>query len=154
MEGLKDLREIMSCPCLRMRRATRQITQLYDHVLAGAGLTANQFGLLAYLCGADLSNEGGLSIGNLAEKAGVDPTTLNRNLKPLDAQGLTTDGRGSSDGRVRVVRITQKGKRTLQRALPLWRKARTQVEIALGSDALIELNALLDRAGMQISRVK
>jgi DNA-binding MarR family transcriptional regulator len=154
MEGLKDLREIMSCPCLRMRRATRQTTQLYDHVLAGAGLTANQFGLLAYLYRADLANEDGLSIGKLAEQAGVDPTTLNRNLKALDAHNLTTNGRGSSDGRVRVVRITQKGKRTLQRAFPLWREARAQVEVALGSDALIELNALLDRAGVQISRVK
>jgi len=53
-----------------------------------------------------------------------------------------------------VVRITQKGKRTLQRALPLWREARAQVEVALGSDALIALSALLDRAGKQISRVK
>jgi DNA-binding MarR family transcriptional regulator len=154
MEGLKDLKEVMSCPCLRIRRATRQITQLYDHILAGAGLTANQFGLLAYLYRADLANEDGLSIGNLAEQAGVDPTTLNRNLKPLDAQRLTTNGRGSSDGRVRMVRITQKGKRKLQSALPLWREARAQVEVSLGSDALIELNALLDRAGMQISRVK
>ena len=46
-----ELRKIMECTCLRMRRATRLVTQLYDHALGPSGLTVSQFGLLAYLLG-------------------------------------------------------------------------------------------------------
>lgn len=153
MEQLKELREVMGCPCLRIRRATRHITQLYDRILADAGLTANQFGLLAYLVRAELAGESGLSIGNLAERAGVDPTTLNRNLKPLEGKGLVRDARGSTDARLRMVTITQKGKLALQKALPLWLQARMHVEKAIGSRELDSLNGLLDLAATGVARL-
>jgi len=153
MEAWKELREVMGCPCLRIRRATRQITQLYDRTLAEAGLTGNQFGLLAYLIAADLSGQDGISIGDLAERAGVDPTTLNRNLKPLQGKGLVKDARGGTDARRRMVMITQKGKLALQKALPLWRKARTHVEKAIGSQELDSLNELLDLAATEVSHL-
>ena len=146
MDVLTDLREVMGCPCLRIRRASRHITQLYDHVLAEVGLTANQFGLLAYLFRAATSDSGGLSIGDLAEQASVDPTTLNRNLKPLKARGLTVVAPDAVDSRVRLVSITKKGQAVLQKAFPLWRKAREDVEKALGAPELSNLNELLDRA--------
>ena len=146
MDALTDLREVMGCPCLRIRRASRHITQLYDHVLAEVGLTANQFGLLAYLFRAATSDSGGLSIGGLAEQASVDPTTLNRNLKPLEARGLTVVAPDAVDSRVRLVSITKKGQAVLQKAFPLWRKAREDVEKALGAPELSNLNELLDRA--------
>jgi DNA-binding MarR family transcriptional regulator len=151
MDALKDLREVMGCPCLRIRRASRHITQLYDHVLAEVGLTANQFGLLAYLFRA--ATCGGLSIGSLAEQAGVDPTTLNRNLKPLEAKGLIADAPAAPDSRVRVVSITKKGRMVLQKALPLWRKARKDVEKALGAPELSKLNELLDLAATEVRRL-
>ncbi len=44
-----------------------------------------QFGLLANLLGASFRRPDGLSIGAIAERLGMDPTTLNRNLKPLRA---------------------------------------------------------------------
>jgi DNA-binding MarR family transcriptional regulator len=153
MDALKDLREVMGCPCLRIRRASRHITQLYDHVLAEVGLTANQFGLLAYLFRATTSDCGGLSIGSLAEQAGVDPTTLNRNLKPLEAKGLIADAPAAPDNRVRVVSITKKGRMVLQKALPLWRKARKDVEKALGAPELSKLNELLDLAATEVRRL-
>jgi DNA-binding MarR family transcriptional regulator len=153
MEELKGLREVMGCPCLRIRRATRHITQLYDRILAEAGLTANQFVLLAYLTGAELAGESGISIGNLAERVGVDPTTLNRNLKPLEGKGLVRDARGGMDARVRMVTVNQKGKLALQKALPLWRQARKHVEKAIGSHELDSLNGLLDLAATEVSRL-
>src|SRR5437762_2440873 len=146
MDQLKELRDVLGCPCLGIRRATRRITQLYDNVLAPSGLTANQFGQLAHLLAADFTGTGGLSIGTMADRLGTDPTTLNRNLKPLEAKGFVRDVPSGSDGRVRTIKITEKGKRTLQRALPLWRQARDQVEKALGSMELAALSELLDLA--------
>jgi DNA-binding MarR family transcriptional regulator len=140
----------MGCPCLGIRRATRRITQLYDHVLAPSGLTTNQFGQLAHLLAADLAGTGGLSIGTMADRLGMDPTTLNRSLKPLEAKGLVRDLPCGSDGRVRTLKISEKGKRTLQMALPFWRQARNQVEKALGATELAALSELLDLATARI----
>ncbi len=139
-----EIRAIMGCTCLRMRRAARRVTQLYDHALEPAGLTVNQFGLLAYLQGANLTRAGGLSIGAIAEFLGMDPTTLNRNLKPLVAKGLVWNAADPADGRVRIVRIAVKGQRALRKAVPLWREAQAQVERIIGRPTTAALNDLLD----------
>ena len=86
-----DVQEIAGCTCLRLRRASRKLTQLYDRLLGSAGLTVNQFGLLAHLYGAELGHSLGSSMGSIADRLGLDPTTLNRNLKPLHLQGLVRD---------------------------------------------------------------
>jgi DNA-binding MarR family transcriptional regulator len=144
------LRKMMGCTCLRMRRATRRVTQLYDHALEPGGLTINQFGLLAYLHGATLARANARSIGTIAGWLGMDPTTLNRNLKPLIAKGLVTSTPDPADGRVRVVRTTDKGKRALLKAIPLWQEAQAQVENALGREATTALNDLLDLSSARL----
>lgn len=141
-----DVQEIAGCTCLRLRRASRKLTQIYDHLLGAAGLTVNQFGLLAQLYGADKSRPTGLSMGTIADRLGLDPTTLNRNLKPLHVQGLVKDAIDAADRRVRIIRITEKGRRTLERAMPLWRQAQTQVARAMGEEAIAALNGLLDQS--------
>ena len=145
-----DFRKIMGCTCLRMRRATRLVTQLYDHALHPAELTINQFGILAYLHGVTLAKSDPPSIGTMAEWLGMDPTTLNRNLKPLIARGLVRSTPDPSDGRVRVVRATDKGQRTLLDAVPLWQEAQAQVEEALGREATTALNDLLDLSAARV----
>ena len=145
-----ELREIMGCTCLRIRRTARGLTQLYDRALEKAGLTVNQFGLLAHLQGANLMQPHGPSIGMIAEWLGMDPTTLNRNLKPLEKNGLVRSAPDAADGRVRIVRITEKGERMLRDAIPLWRAAQAQVEKALGVDLTAELNRLLDRSSAKL----
>jgi DNA-binding MarR family transcriptional regulator len=141
----KNLQEVMGCTCLRIRRTSRQVTQIYDGALEATGLTINQFGLLANLYGVDLMRADGLSIGALSERLGADPTTLNRTLKPLTARGLVKDLTSPADGRVRIVRIAQKGKREFLKAVPLWRQAQARVEGALGQKTTSALNDLLDR---------
>jgi DNA-binding MarR family transcriptional regulator len=45
-------------------------------------------------------------MGAIADRLRLDPTTLNRNLKPLHLQGLVKDATDSTDRRVRMIRIT------------------------------------------------
>ena len=144
-----DLQKIMGCTCLRIRRATRRVTQFYDHALQRTGLTVNQFGLLAYLCGASLARTNA-SIGTTAEWLGMDPTTLTRNLKPLLVKGLVKNVPDPDDGRVRIVAITEKGLRTLREAVPRWRNAQAAVEKAIGSKSIAELNTLLDLSSSKL----
>jgi len=138
-----DIREIVQCTCLRLRRTSRRITKIYDGFLEPAGLTVNQFGLLARLYGGRLRGET-LTMGMLAERVGMDPTTLNRSLKPLAAAGLVANGGDPADQRVRAVLITDDGAARLRDAVPLWREAQAQIDAALGIDATVALNGLLE----------
>jgi DNA-binding MarR family transcriptional regulator len=129
---------------MHLRRAARRVTQVYDQVIAPTGLTSGQFGLLARLYAAALHGEAGVSIGTLADQHGMDPTTLNRNLKPLLAAGLVRDDHDPADRRVRRVSLTAIGRERLTAAMPLWRQAQRRMEAALGPEATLALNGLLD----------
>jgi DNA-binding MarR family transcriptional regulator len=145
-----DIREVSGCICRRARRTTRQLTQVYDTALQPSGLTANQFDLLTNLFGATLTDEKSLPIGVLAARMGMHPTTLTRDLKLLIAKGFVTDGSDPRDGRIRAVRITGRGRDTLRKAVPFWRKAQRQVEGTLGLEAARSLNALLDMTSAKL----
>lgn len=146
-----DVRAVMGCTCMHLRRTTRRVTQLYDQRLAPAGITAGQFGLLARLYGAKRRGEDALSIGALADQHGMDPTTLNRNLKPLLSAGLVHDGHDQTDRRVRTVSLTDAGRQRLASAMPLWREAQQRVEDALGAEATLALNGLLDLSATKLT---
>ena len=55
-----------------------------------------------------------------------------------------------ADGRIRIVRVTEKGSRTLREALPRWRDAQADVEKAIGSKSTSELNRLLDLSSAKL----
>lgn len=139
-----DIRAVMGCTCMHLRRTTRRVTQLFDRLLEPAGITSGQFGLLARLYAAKQRGESGLPIGVMADQHGMDSTTLNRNLKPLLAAGLVDEGRDAGDRRVRMVSLTQAGHERLANAMPLWREAQRRVDDALGPEATLALNGLLD----------
>jgi len=145
-----DVREVSGCTCLRARRMARQLTQAYDQALGSVGLTVNQFGLLAKLYGATQNGSKGLPIGALADRLGMHPTTLTRDLKPLRAQDLIAEAVDASDRRVRAVIITGKGRAKLRKAVPSWRRAQKRLEAALGSDVARALNDILDLASTKL----
>ena len=141
-----NIHEIADCTCAHLRRTTRRITQLYDHALLPVDLTVSQFGLLAHLYGAKAMQAGGLSIKLLAERLGMDASTLTRNLKPLELRGLVADRADPNDGRARLVTITANGCSKLADAVPCWRKAQSEVKQKLGTGAAKQLRSLLDAA--------
>ena len=139
-----DIREIADCTCASLRRATRRVTQFYDHALAPAGLTANQFSLLSHLYGAEMMKVGGMSVKSLAERLGMDPSTLTRNLKPLALKGLVADHADPNDGRARLIAITARGRSKLEKAVLHWRKAQNELNEKLGANAAQQLRSLLN----------
>jgi len=148
-EGI-NIREIAGCTCLLARRTARRLTQIYDMALAPAGLTINQFGVLAHLYGSTLSGPGHLSVGALADRVGKHPSTLNRDLKPLKKRGLVADTSDPADRRVRAVRITAKGRDRLRRAIPRWRDAEARIRSGLGSETMLELRSVLELASAKL----
>lgn len=130
---------LAGCTCLRLRKASRRVSQIYDHYLARHGLTITQYGLLANLSGLD-----GISIGALAEKLIMDPTTLTRNLRPLERQGFVAPSPDPHDRRSRRLLLTEKGRAALVAAKPAWIEAQRHIEAALGTPDLPALHAALD----------
>src|SRR5215831_13336623 len=139
-----DPREVMACTCLRLRKTTRRVTQLFDRCLDPVGLTSSQFGLLANLAWLDTTGSDALAIRALAERMGLDPTTLSRTLRPLVERSLLVLVANPGDKRVRAVQITDAGRSKLLEALPHWRRAQARLDEALSTEARLALNGLLE----------
>lgn len=127
------------CTCLRLRKASRQVTQIYDQHLLPYGLTVTQFSLLGHL-----RVMSGVGIGELAQTMVMDPTSLTRALRPLQRQGLVELRPDDKDRRARRLHITAAGTRAFERARPGWRQAQDRIAQVLGADGAPRLDAVLD----------
>jgi DNA-binding MarR family transcriptional regulator len=127
------LRAARDCTASSLRQAARALSSLYDAHLAEAGLRGTQFSLLVAVA---LMGEPPVTL--LAGKLGLDRTTMTRNLAPLLRDGLLEDA-VAGDRRVHSVKLTAKGRRTLDRALPLWDVAQAEVSRTLGERGRREL---------------
>ena len=126
-----------SCTCTDIRRAARKLTSLYDTALAPAKITITQYSVLA-----SIGRAGPLSHTALAQKLGMDRTTLTRNLRPLIKAKWMAVARGE-DHRQHLLQLTVAGKKKLNRCLPLWEKIQNQFISEIGAEQLQELRMLL-----------
>lgn len=131
------------CLCFRVRRVSRALTRLYDEALRPLEIQATQ---LTVLNAVALLERRQAPMSEVADVLAMDVTTLSRNLRPLKKAGLVRTERSKADGRVRLVRLTAAGRRTLERALPLWRAAHESVVRVLGPELAAELRDAFDAA--------
>ena len=73
------------------------------------------------------------SIHELAEILALDRTTIGRNLRPLEKQGLLTLTPGN-DQRTRVVTLTKQGEEALLRVVPKWEQAQAHMVTGIGQE--------------------
>ncbi|AKA85600.1 Transcriptional regulator, MarR family [Pseudomonas synxantha] len=83
------------------------------------------------------------SISSLAEAMGLDRSTLGRNLRVLEGEGLVQLVEGD-DLRNRLVVLTETGQERLAAALPAWEAAQQKLIDKLGAEKRETLLALLD----------
>jgi DNA-binding MarR family transcriptional regulator len=114
-----------------MRHAAQSITNIYNKSLASSGLSISQFSIIVFLYRLDK-----VSVSELAKAMGLDRTTLVRNIKPLEKQGLVMDV--STAGRNRQLRLTEDGRKTYKNTSILWMNAQSEMEQAIGKDRLEE----------------
>ena len=142
----EELAEIeRDCLCLQIRKAARLVTQAYDQWLQPSGLRSTQFNLLVAIARA-----GAAPLTRIADVLDLDRTTLARNLKPLESQGLVVVEPGE-DKRMRLLKVTERGQQVLQEALPYWRKAQERMLNRLGNSYVETLRADLQALAAQIS---
>lgn len=129
-----------ACICLGVHRAARRVARRYDEEMRSIGLTSGQFSILSALLRDEPT-----PIGSLAELLGLDRTTLNRNLRPLEAEKLVTTVSDPKDARVRRIQLTLAGCARLEVAFPLWQKVQSESNKLLGKTGWQDLKPLLSR---------
>jgi len=72
-------------------------------------------------------------MAELSEWLGMERTTLLRNLRPLQRDGLVRAKGGGRGGHVKL-EITEKGRTTVAKMLPAWRSAQDKVVAVLGKE--------------------
>jgi DNA-binding MarR family transcriptional regulator len=117
---------VETCAGCNSRLAARRITQFLDRDLSHLGLTVAQLGLMAHI--AAMSDD---TLGALAERTGLEQSTLSRNLRTLEKDGLIEVAIVETDLRRRAVWLTETGARRLEAAIPAWRKANVRLAKAL-----------------------
>ncbi len=121
----------MELPCFsaNLRRAERAVGRLYGSEIRKSGVGPNQFTLLVALSRLDEATQ-----GELAERLAIDSTTLTRTLGRLEERGWVASRHGD-DRRQRWVRLTARGRRRLEAALPHWEAAQARLRKALGDES-------------------
>jgi len=117
----------------------RAATQLYDDVLRPSGLRVTQFSLLG-----TIARRGEASVKQLEDALAVDQTTLTRGLGLLERDRLI-ERAPHPDGRIKAMRLTPKGRRTLDVARPRWARAQDKVLRELGAKAWDDAQRRLTR---------
>jgi DNA-binding MarR family transcriptional regulator len=125
---------IDACNCNAVRRASRRISRFYDAHLDPTGLRITQFLILAAL-----NEVGNATVNALAERLDVERTAMGKMLGFLERDGLLKIRPSPTDGRSRLVELTETGRRLHADASPLWREAQRQFEQLNGVQHVTEL---------------
>ena len=127
-----------NCVCFHLRRVARVMTQFFDAEMRRHGIRSTQGAVLAAMNITGPSN-----MAELSEILGMERTTLLRNLRPLQRDGLVTVEGGGHGARVELS-ITAKGRKQIEKLAPAWEAAqRTAVQV-LGEKRWSALLADLD----------
>ncbi len=127
------------CACVRVRRATRALTDLYDEALRPVGIKITQFSALRTIDRLQPVN-----ISRLAEEMALDRSTLGRNLLLLRRRGLVRFS-DAEDMREWSIELTAKARDVLDRAVPLWQTAQARVQRLVGKEGVATLFGLLGK---------
>jgi DNA-binding MarR family transcriptional regulator len=132
-----------ACAGWNARLAARRITAFLNRRMQESGLSLAQFGLIAQIAAARDD-----ALSELAERTGLDQSTLSRNLQVLEAAGLIEIATGEKDARRRAVWLTEKGALSLEAGLVDWKRAHGELaerldpevarRLALAAEALEE----------------
>ena len=106
-----------TCLCLHVQTAGRAVAGHADDVFRPLGLTNGQFATLL-----TLHRAAPVTVGDLAKRLTMAPSTATADLK-LERRGLVVSRSHATDGRVRLVALTDFGRAVLAGAIEFWAAA-------------------------------
>jgi DNA-binding MarR family transcriptional regulator len=123
-----------TCIAVRMRLLNRVITGFYDEALRPLGVRISQLNILIVTAKLGLARP-----AQVCEILQLDTSTLSRNVKPLQSHGWL-EVVPAEDGREQPFRLTPKGTRLIEKAVPAWEEAQRQATELLGDEGITLLN--------------
>lgn len=141
-----DWTKMPNCVCFNLRWVTRGVTQFFDAEMRRHGVRPTQTPILGALAArADWNME------KLSDWLGMERTTLVRNLRPLERDGLIRVTGGGRGGRVELA-ITDKGRKAMAKIYPVWRAAQAKVIETLGARRWSAIINDLEQAALKLSQ--
>lgn len=134
-----DFTARQNCLCFHLRRVTRVVTQHYDAELRRQGIRSTQGTLLSFLHATERS-----TMAEMSEMLGMERTTLLRNLRPLQRDGLITV-EGAGHGGPVEISLTDAGHCQIEKLAPAWEAAQRSAVEVLGEQRWSELIRDLDK---------
>ncbi|MEN3146471.1 MarR family winged helix-turn-helix transcriptional regulator [Neorhizobium sp. IRAMC:178] len=128
----------LHCSNSAVRRASRQLGQLYEDAMGDTGLKGTQFSLMSQIAGSDEP-----TLKNLADAMVMDLSALGHTLKPLIRDGLVELVPDAQDRRAKRVRLTDTGAATQLDLTTRWQVAQDRFDKAFGKDKSEELRRTL-----------
>ena len=128
----------MHCTNSAIRRAARQVGQLYDDAMGETGLKGTQFSLMT-----QIRYDKQPALKALAETMRMDLSALGHTLKPLIRDGLVELKTDPTDRRVKRVRLTALGEEKQDALTERWRVAQSRFDAVFGAEKSTEIRRVL-----------
>jgi DNA-binding MarR family transcriptional regulator len=141
-----DLSTMENCVCFNLRWVTRKVTQFFDAEMRRHGIRPTQGTILASLITKDSWN-----MAELSDWLGMERTTLLRNLRPLQRDGLVKVG-GGGRGRLVELAITPKGRKQMEKLTPAWKSAQSAAVKTLGKKRWSAVLSDLETAALALNK--
>jgi DNA-binding MarR family transcriptional regulator len=127
------------CVAVRLRMLNRVITNIYDDALRSLDLKVSQMNIL--VAAAKLGTARPIEV---CHHLHLDVSTLSRNVERMKARGWL-EVVPDEDGRSQPFRLTSRGRKLLEKAVPAWSQAQQQVKKVLGEGFVEQLNQTMKR---------
>ncbi len=141
-----DMSAVENCVCFNLRWVTRAVTQFFDAEMRRHGIRPTQGTILSSLQAKESWN-----MAELSDWLGMDRTTLVRNLRPLQRDGLVQIS-GGGRGRLVELAITAKGRKQMEKLAPAWRAAQSAAVKTLGEKRWSAILSDLETAALALSK--
>ena len=128
------------CIAVRMRMLNRVVTNIYDDALRPLGVKVSQMNILVAA-----GKMGTARPAEVCERLHLDVSTLSRNVERMKARGWL-EVIPDEDGRAQPFRLTDQGRKLLEKAAPAWKKAQRQAKSLLGE-------GIVDLLGQAVGRL-
>jgi len=126
------------CLAMRSRLIGRTVTGIYDDALRPVGVTAGQLNILAVVV-----RRSPVSPGEVARTLNIERSTMSRNVERMKRNGWLTIRPGELASS-QELRITKAGRRVIEQAEPLWRKAQGRARDILGAGGAEAIHQVAD----------
>ena len=114
------------CNCISLRKASNNLTKIYDSALAKVDLKITQFSTLR-----NVQKMGKTNISDLSYLLELDRTTVLRNIEKLIKMNLISY-KYEQDNKNKIIQLTTVGKNKLREAIIIWEETQHKYIKALG----------------------